>query len=816
MMRGARRVLSQVRSRLRALLPSERPHKPDWSERAMQRVLCEQGDPAIMAWAHGLGQGAALRERVCRHFRERSAPAFFATPAELAALAAAAPAFPRPPPAPARAAGQRPRYTEHGILAAAAAGWRDPPAGPGNDILYPARPHRFAQAPLLALAALRDPKHHAELAGAVQGWQRYAGARGPMAYLSNLVVLQRLLALSWAWAFVAARPAAEVEDGFALEFNLLQIIRADCRFLLPLLGDSFPNNHLLADTFAGWYIHTLFPEFVPGPADAAAHDAVFRRELERQVLDDGSGFEHATHYHEFGCEMALAHRLLTPRQPGGTVEPWSHPMLQRMLRFQIDLAGPACTPAAVGNATEDPLFPLDAGSSWATGAFRECYRALFDATLAPAPAADPTVERAYWLLGGRLAPATAAAPDTAEAGAFASYPHGGFYVFAEADPRGTQLVLRSGPAAGARVMGGHMHADLLSITATVGGRPLLVDTGTYSYRLAALDDTHGAGGWRAYFGGPESHNGPVLAGADPIGPITDDFRPRDPAGSARVMAEHTGGALRWIEAAVEGPTPCQGLRRGVVQVCGHYWLVLDTAPGEAAAAALSYRFQLAPGCRLAPQASQPSQPLQPLQQRSLAIDDGAVRLAWSDALDAPRVLQGSLQPRGGWVSPEYGELVAAPQLVFPRSAAAVPGSAAAFVWQTEGAAIEQVEHQALPGGGHALRIMSAEFADFVLLAGDSAALPLQAWGIRFDGSVGWLRLHREGHAVEMRWLRGRSLHLAAVGVAITSAQTLDQLQWPPRSEPAAEAGTAAWPPGFEAVWPGTAGHPFIAHAGVGT
>ena len=115
-----------------------------------------------------------------------------------------------------------------------ASAWADAAPGPGNDDLYPARPHRFAAAPKLALAVLRGSASGKLLGPAVRGWMQYAAAAtGTMAYLSNLVVIQRVLALSWTWAFLASRQDHEVDDDYQLEFDVLRILFADCRFLLP-------------------------------------------------------------------------------------------------------------------------------------------------------------------------------------------------------------------------------------------------------------------------------------------------------------------------------------------------------------------------------------------------------------------------------------------------------------------------------------------------------------------------------------------------------------------------------------------------------
>src|SRR5262249_58320886 len=59
----------------------------------------------------------------------------------------------------------------------------------------------------------------------------------------------------------------------------------------------------------------------------------------------------------------------------------------------------------------------------------------------------------------------------------ASLPETGYYVSRSAD--GQHLVIDGGPH-GYR-NGGHAHADALSLTLSLGGRPVLIDPGTGSY-----------------------------------------------------------------------------------------------------------------------------------------------------------------------------------------------------------------------------------------------------------------------------------------------------------------------------------------------
>ncbi|HSC81288.1 MAG TPA: heparinase II/III-family protein, partial [Chitinolyticbacter sp.] len=76
---------------------------------------------------------------------------------------------------------------------------------------------------------------------------------------------------------------------------------------------------------------------------------------------------------------------------------------------------------------------------------------------------------------------------------------GGYAVIGEAwgTPDEVKIVLDAGPL-GYLGIAAHGHADALSLQLSVGGVPLLVDPGTYSY--------HAPGPWREHFRGTAAHN----------------------------------------------------------------------------------------------------------------------------------------------------------------------------------------------------------------------------------------------------------------------------------------------------------------------
>ena len=111
-----------------------------------------------------------------------------------------------------------------------------------------------------------------------------------------------------------------------------------------------------------------------------------------------------------------------------------------MLEFQIARSGSENAIVAIGDAAEDPFFPLDSGDGWAVGTWPELYRAMFDVDLG-AVHQHPSIERAFWLLGGRVASETTYAQPAARVRTF---DRGGFFVFHDEEHR-ARLIFRTGP-----------------------------------------------------------------------------------------------------------------------------------------------------------------------------------------------------------------------------------------------------------------------------------------------------------------------------------------------------------------------------------
>jgi len=631
--------------------------------------------------------------------------------------------------------------------------WQSVPAGPGGDSLYSIKPHRFAFLPRLALATYQQLIPASHLLSIVESWIKGAEeGKSPFFYASNLVVIQRILATIWAWLFLAARPIAWDMEGLGLENRLLRILWADIQFLVPRIGFSAPNNHLLADRFIAYFIQAIIPEF--SQQIEGGVEEKFRDELLRQTYDDGGCFEHSTHYHEFACEMGVAYLLLCRKQrraPDRKI----HRRVEALLRFQAALTGPNTNPLALGNATEDTLFPLDSGGGWCSGALREIYRVLFDARVAPASDDDLTIERAFWLLGGNIWEFDRGIEDDS---ACQSFPEGGIHVYPDMKLDG-QLIFRSGPLCNSSIAAGHVHADLLSVYLSMGKQIVIGDAGTYTYRSLSREWPENSPDWRNYFAGPAAHNTLYIEGHDPFGKISGDFRRFDIV--SPVQCHYSiGSSLAWSEGTLSNVGIYSGYVRGCVHVKGCYWIIYDDPSLLKINNQLCwYSFQCTPGSQVSTTASE-----------ALQIENKGRNFFLATSLsDFPEIIEGSLDPLGGWVSPNYGSLLPALQVRYKlkhcNPSVFVITTQSRMIPESVGINIENDKNLIV------LHLKNTNGRDLLIINRNVGNACIYN-DLIFDGQLLWVRFEGK-QPLLLRWIGGRCLSWEKYGISLNLEEITD-------------------------------------------
>jgi hypothetical protein len=278
-----------------------------------------------------------------------------------------------------------------------------------------------------------------------------------------------LRSISWIWALhFFAGAGSEHERPWTIDL----LVGLDRQLSLVERNLSLyfsPNTHLLGEALALYVAGRTLP-LRRAPGWAALGRSVLVNEIARQINGDGGHVELSTHYHRYTLDFYLL-ALAVATSTGDPAAAEFSAAVRRLAAFARTMADDRGILPAIGDEDGGSLLPL-------------CGRAPADAAdslqLAarfldqPELAAGAPAEEVVWMTG-ELPDAwerTQAWPSTAlrNSGYFVSRPGTGDHLVIDAGPHGF-------------LNGGHAHADALSITLSVGSRPLLVDPGTGCYTI---------------------------------------------------------------------------------------------------------------------------------------------------------------------------------------------------------------------------------------------------------------------------------------------------------------------------------------------
>ena len=408
-----------------------------------------------------------------------------------------------------------------------------------------------------------DQKFAAELFRQWEHWHAENPYPIGINWASSLEVAFRSLSYLWVYFLLADSPV--MSEGFRAA--LIRSLAVSGHHIDCYLSTYFsPNTHLLGEAVALFFIGTLCPEIPAARRWRERGWQIVQQEAERQVQGDGVHFEQSVYYHVYALDfflhsavLASVNHIPAPAQFDRTLE--------RMLEGLSLLARGGIVPQLGdddGGRLFDParnrrthlLDPLATGAVlFGRGDFK---------TLAGGPR-----EETLWLLGEagleefeRLAPVAPARNSVA-------FRSSGLYLMTGDHPD-RQLVIDAGPQ-GAH-SAGHGHADALSLTASSGGRDLLIDSGTLEYV--------GAEGERNRFRDTKAHNTLLVADqdqAEPNGAFSWGRLPKvDAEGwivgqTFDLFAGSHDGYSRLPNAVIH--------RRFVFSLKSGFWLVRDQALG---------------------------------------------------------------------------------------------------------------------------------------------------------------------------------------------------------------------------------------------
>jgi hypothetical protein len=333
--------------------------------------------------------------------------------------------------------------------------------------------------------------------------------KGPN-WTSSLEVALRLVNWSCAWHLLGGEdsPLFADQEGRIFRQSWLDGVYRHCHFIAGHLSEhSSANNHLLGELLGLMVGSITWPSWPQTRRWKVYAQQRFAEQALLQNGADGVNREQAVWYqHEVADRMLLAG--LTARANGCPFEPAYWQRLEESLACIASCLDSGGHMPAFGDADDGVVVRFAADdrdsvycSLLATGSvlfdrgdFRYKARRLDD--------------KSRWLLGDSAAEHfDRLMPDATEQRLPRAFPLGGYYILGSdfEGAKEVRLVVDAGPL-GYLSLAAHGHADALSFTLSVGGQPILIDTGTYTY--------HTEEAWRAYFRGTAAHNTIRVDGLD--------------------------------------------------------------------------------------------------------------------------------------------------------------------------------------------------------------------------------------------------------------------------------------------------------------
>ena len=522
-------------------------------------------------------------------------------------------------------------------------------------------------------------------------------------------------ALSWLWAyyFTIDDPAFDA----ASHARWVEGFYDAGRFLnrhLELYASPF--NHLLGELTALYAIGTCFPEFRLARAWRQRAKQLLVERLPAQFYADGGTVEQATCYHHaslgFYLLAALLGRANDDEFPSNV---WQ--AIERATAFSAALIQPDGTMPAIGDNDDARPVLLERRPLWDERAFLSVGAVLFGRGDLKR-AAGRFHEDAWWLLGPEGAARFDAIEPTALSVSIALRESG--YVVMRGDVSSNDYVcFDCGEQAGglrtdAIASAAHGHADCLSVVAWLGGKPIIVDPGLFTYNADRE--------WERYFRGTGAHSTVRVDGRDQSVHLEkmawmeipratlEQFRVD---GAEAVATGSHDGYLRRAPGVLH--------RRTVWLRPGGYVVIYDELAGEGQHEA-ELNFQLAPG--------------EATLDGSVVTLDGAASLhVFASQRLTSSVSKGGASPGDGWIAPGLGVRVPAPRVRFVASFGA-PGLSVLTI------ATDLVRAQCapLPGEPLAAVITGDDFVDVVIGQTPNVTPLREGAALNAAARVGVLRL----------------------------------------------------------------------------
>jgi hypothetical protein len=235
------------------------------------------------------------------------------------------------------------------------------------------------------------------------------------------------------------------------------------------------SNHYLSDVAGLLWLGLMVPELRDASEWRAFGLNEMLREMDKQVLDDGAGFEASTGYHRFVLELFLYSFLLC-RANGVSIRERYWNKLHRMLIYLRSYLRPDGYATLIGDTDSGQVLPIRGHRADDHAYLLAIGAAVFEDGGLKLKDTQPPAEL-YWLLGESSVEAFQKMTPSRKYEASKSFADAGTYIMRDGD----LYLCFNASDAGIGGRGSHGHNDALSIEVSAGGRAFIVDPGTYVY-----------------------------------------------------------------------------------------------------------------------------------------------------------------------------------------------------------------------------------------------------------------------------------------------------------------------------------------------
>lgn len=371
-----------------------------------------------------------------------------------------------------------------------------------------------------------EERYAATFARHIASWMEQNPPGYGVNWVSSLEVAFR--AISWLWALHFFRDSHSLTPD--LTHKMLKFLYQHGRHLEKYLSTYYsPNTHLTGEALGLFYLGTQLEVLDRSSRWRELGAEILIAELDRQINDDGVYFEQSTWYQRYTADFYthfLILQALHGTYPDDGVQRRIETRCQTIFDFLLYVTRPDGTTPIVGDDDGGRLLPLSAS---ATNDFRGCLSTaavLFDRGDYK-HVAGSLAEETFWLLGEEGAEGFANVHASPPRQTSRAFPDGGYYVMRDGwSPSDNYMLVDCGELGA--LSGGHGHSDALAVEVSIGGKTLLVDSGTYTY--------HESTELRDYFRTTSAHNTLMI----------DDRSQSEPGGKFSWKTRAGAEPINWI------------------------------------------------------------------------------------------------------------------------------------------------------------------------------------------------------------------------------------------------------------------------------